>query len=84
MTVFQGRAEEYNDLAPPTEHALAAALWVTQPARVQPVGEKTELVLMAPAAPNEPVAMAAEESPSRMLDLDFSVLTEPAPPHKKK
>ena len=65
-------------------HALAEALLITQPARLQPVDEKTELVLMAPAAPNEPVAMAAEESPSRMLDLDFSVLTEPAAPHKKK
>ena len=68
-------------------HAQIEALLSTQPAPAQPVqpgqaAEPLELVLMPPVAPPGPVAMATEESPSRMLDLDFSVLTEPAPPHK--
>jgi hypothetical protein len=68
-------------------HAQIEALLSTQPAPTQPVqpgqpAEPLELVLMPPVAPPGPVAMATEESPSRMLDLDFSVLTEPKPPHK--
>ena len=61
-------------------HAQIEALLMTQPAPVAP-NEPAELVL-TPVASTGPALKPAEESPSRMLDLDFSVLTEPEPPHK--